>query len=318
MRPATPAMPGKFAAIAALAACTSVPACSGPRELVSRDFELLYEVPGEGRPAITALAFVDDGAALAVGDYRGGIERTRRVGETFERTPEAPAAGEILALVERGGALVPVLRSGEPFGWGRLTGALAASETGDGRCVGWSTLTRRLAISASGFDRSLDARVTAVAVAGERLCSIEGRTPGAMQLACRDLPTLAERWRVDLERPAHALAVIGPANRIVVTDDSGLEVRDLEDGRRIHRISAPPSIPHSLRDGTRALLVQSDDLAVLELGDPPRIYPAFLAHRGGVTAVAVAPDGTLLATGGARGDVLVFRVLPVPAPGASP
>jgi hypothetical protein len=59
--------------------------------------------------------------------------------------------------------------------------------------------------------------------------------------------------------------------------------------------------------------VQGETLSILRLpvgSELPRIVPAFVAHRGGVAAVAVSADAHWLATGGARGDLLLFSVTP--------
>jgi hypothetical protein len=108
---------------------------------------------------------------------------------------------------------------------------------------------------------------------------------------------------------------------VLAADPAGVDVRAAADGRLLERIDVVEAQPHSLRDGRRMLLVQDAHLAVLDLpasGRAAHVEPAFDAHRGGVTAVAFSADGSLLATGGARGDLLVFRVLPVPQSGVAP
>jgi hypothetical protein len=281
--------------------------------LRSRDLDCIFQREGVGRPAITALAFVD-GGKLAIGDYRGDVELLDwRNGVSEARS--LAGNGEVLALAAGDGGLVAIRRSGEPLGWGRLTGASATPEG----CVGWSTLSRRIALQ--GREPIEGVPVVAAALAGARLVSIEGRAPGPAALVCRDRASGAESWRVELGHRANALAADEGAGCVLAADPAGVDVRAAADGRLLERIDVVEAQPHSLRDGRRMLLVQDAHLAVLDLpasGRAAHVEPAFDAHRGGVTAVAFSADGSLLATGGARGDLLVFRVLPVPQSGVAP
>jgi hypothetical protein len=298
----------------AVALLAPLAACSGVT-ISTSDFELVHRREGEGRPAVTALAFEADGRHLLVGDFRGALERLDCGDGSIAPLSEPREASEILAFGWRGDRPLPVARSAAALGWGRLSGALATRE---GALVGWSALTQKLwtqppsAAGVAAGSAALDVPIVAAAIAREHLLVLQGRTPAAARLECRDLATLALAWFRELPRPAHALCVLPERELVIVADDAGVELRSLAGGDELGRVDAeePPARVCSLNDGRRVLLVGGDDVSVLSLGESPRIDFGFAAHRGGVTAVAVSDDGTLLATGGARGDLLVLRILP--------
>jgi hypothetical protein len=310
--------------VAASSVASLVSGCGGGPRLVSRDLTLVASREGEGRPAVTALAFRGGGRQLLVGDYRGAVESL----DVSQLEPAgagrvASRVGEVLALAPE--PLVVVQRNSRRAAHERLSGACVLD---DGGVAAWSHVARKLWYSAPprepdspedtapDFDVELtDLDVVAASGAGPWLVDLADREQTRLEL--RHPPSLDAEWSRELGHSADAVGADDEAHVVVVADDQGLELHVLRDGTVFGRIEGAGGVPHSLHDGRRFLLVQQESLAVLDLGATlpldPSVVPGFVAHRGGVTAVAVSADGSLVATGGARGDLRVFRVTPLAA-----
>jgi hypothetical protein len=316
---------------AALAGCNS-----GPR-LQSPDLTLVAERPSQGRPSVTALALNEDGSRLAVGDFVGKVALLDvaefKKGRWSEPGPQH-CTSDVLALGARGSELVAVSRRGAGIGWqpeaekvhgtpqfAPLTGALVTPSL---QVVSWSVRAQTLALTASpgGTTNTLrDVKIAAADAAGDRVLLANERPPDNATLELRSLPDLERVWSVKLDHPATGVALDPAAGLVAVTSGSAVELRGLADGALLHSVSAPDAVPVAFRDGRRFLLVRGDALSVLHVSsrggagagpgaEPPRIVPGFLAHRGGIGAVAFSADARWLATGGARGDLLLFSVAP--------
>jgi hypothetical protein len=310
----------------ALAGCAS-----GPR-LKSADLTLVAERPSQGRPSVTALALNDDGSRLVVGDFVGQVATLDlaefRRGHWSEPGPERCTSG-VLALGARGSDFVAVPRRGAGIGWrpdaeavhgesqfAPLSGALVTPAL---QVVCWSVPARTLALTPapSGATTTLrDVKVAAADAAGDRVVVVRNRAPENATIELRAMPSLDVVWSVALDHPATGVALDLAAGLIAVSSETSVELRALADGALRHSVLVPGAIPVAFRDGARLLLVQEETLSVLRFsdraggGDRPLIVPAFVAHRGGVGAVAISADARWLATGGARGDILLFSVTP--------
>jgi WD40 repeat protein len=316
----------------ALAAGALLGCNSGPR-LQSPDLTLVAERPSQQRPSVTSLALNEDGSRLAVGDFVGQVALLDvaefRRGKWAEPGPQR-CSSRVLALGARGSEVVAVPSRGAGIGWqpapesvhgesqfSPLSGALVTPAL---QVVDWSFPSRTLSLTASpgGATTTLrDVRVAAADAAGDRVALVRDRPPENGTLELRSLPALDLVWAIQLGHPATGVALDPAAGLVAVSSGSDLELRALADGALRHSVAAPGSVPVAFRDGARLLLVRDESLAVLHFpptgnanADPPRIVPAFLAHRGGVGAVAFSADARWLATGGARGDLLLFSVAP--------
>ena len=324
---------------AALAGCSS-----GPR-LQSPDLTLVAERPSQGRPSVTSLALNEDGSRLAVGDYVGKVALLDVVefkkGRWTEPGPQH-CTSSVLALGAKGTELIAVPRRGAGIGWqpeaekvhgtpqfAPLSGALVTPSL---QVVSWSVPARTLALTAApgGVTTTLrDVKIAAADAAGDRVLLARDRPPENATLELRSLPALEVVWSLKLDHPATGVALDPAAGLVAVSSGSAVELRALADGALLQSVSAPDTVPVAFRDGRRLLLVREEALAVLHYrapspgaapasasapanssAEPARIVPAFLAHRGGVGAVAFSADAHWLATGGARGDLLLFSVAP--------
>ena len=312
---------------AALAGCNS-----GPR-LQSPDLTLVAERPSQGRPSVTSLALNEDGSRLAVGDFVGKVALLDvaefKKGKWSEPGPQR-CTSSVLALGARGSELVAVPRRGAGIGWqpeaekvhgtpqfAPLSGALVTPSL---QVVCWSVPARTLALTASPGATTTtlrDVKIAAADAAGERVLLARERPPDNATLELRSLPNFEVVWSVKLDHPATGVALDPAAGLVAVSSGSVVELRGLADGALLHSVVAPDAVPVAFRDGRRLLLVRDEALSVLHYSGSgagpatePRIVPGFLAHRGGVGAVAISSDARWLATGGARGDLLLFSVAP--------
>lgn len=327
-------------------AAAALAACAGGPRLRSADLELIAERPADGRATPKALALAPDGSWLACGTQSGHVEVVALPG--FEPIVPAPPldappdpCGDVLAMHALGPRdLAWVMRDGtirrDPLlpSWGietlefdsfRLSGA-AFSRSSVALC--WS-VPRRVCLTlgpsswsipfedstVASIHRVADDLAVRCAGAGERSVAVVGTSSsnGLELMCCMLHPDRVDHgFRRALHEPAHALAVDEAAERIVIAGDGTIDLVAFRDGERLHRIEAEATALHAFGDGRRVLIVNDEWNNVLHLDDPPRVEAGFLSHRGGVTAVAVSADGTTLVTGGARGDLLVFRILPAP------
>jgi hypothetical protein len=319
---------------------------SGPR-LHSADLALEAERPGEGRASITALALDADGERLLVGDYSGrlfdfAVADFRR--NDFAEPRSEMFEGGVLALGCEAGRFVAVPRRGrgliseaaadpaavEKLHFPTLSGAVVTPALG---LVHWSVLARTLAyFDCAGGGTTTPAvtvanvRIAAAAALADRVVDLQGRAPAPTRLEARALPSLDVLWSVDLGRSATAIAADAVAGVVVVASVAELELRALGDGALLSTLALADASPWAIGDGERILLVQGETLSVLHLHGgagggaarelAPVVVPAFDAHRGGVGAVAISADARWLATGGARGDLLLFRIEPLAPAGA--
>jgi len=322
-------------------------ACAGGPRLRSADLTLELERAGEGRASVTALALDAAGERLLVGDYGGRLfvqdVAAARRHDFADPRPEAFEGG-VLALGWSDGRWLAVPRRGRGIVSGgasdrsgdewllfpTLSGAVVTPSL---EVVHWSVLARTLACSGApsrgAASASLkDVRIAGVAALPDRVVVLNGRAPGPTKLESRALPSLDLHWQVDLGHSASSLALDARAQVAVVADATRLELRSLADGALRGALELADAVPYAFGDGERFLLVQGETLSVLHLhggsegagaagGLSPRIEPAFAAHRGGVGAVAFSADARWLATGGARGDLLLFRIEPLTRPGAA-
>lgn len=313
---------------AALAGCSS-----GPR-LVSPDLTLVAERESQRRPSVTSLALNEDGSRLAVGDYVGQVALLDvaefKRGHWPEPGPQR-CTSSVLALGAKGTELVAVPRRGAGIGWqpeaeavhgepqfAPLSGAVVTPSL---QVVCWSVPARTLSLTAApgGATTTLrDVKVAALDAAGDRVVVARERPPENATLELRALPKLDLVWSVKLDHPVTGVALDPGAGWLAVSSGSAVELRALADGALLQSVVAPAAIPYAFRDGSRLLLVRDEALSVLHVSlpakpdvDPVRVVPGFLAHRGGVGAVAFSADGRWLATGGARGDLLLFSVSPL-------
>jgi len=339
---------GQGAPAAGLALALALGGCAGGPRLRSADLVLELERSGEGRASVTALALDAAGERLLVGDYGGrffvqDVAAARR--DDFADPRPETFEGGVLALGWRDGRWLAVPRRGRG-----LLSAGAADRSGDEwllfptlsgavvtpslDVVHWSVLARTLACSGApsrgvAAASIKEVRIAGVAALADRVVVLNGRAPGPTKLESRALPSLDLHWSVDLGHSASSLALDARAQVAVVADATRLELRALADGALRGALELADAVPHAFGDGERFLLVQGETLSVLHLhgaGEAggtaadrlsPRVEPAFAAHRGGVGAVAFSADARWLATGGARGDLLLFRIEPLTRPGAA-
>jgi hypothetical protein len=319
---------------------------SGPR-LRSADLVLDAERPGEGRASVTALALDAHGERLLVGDYTGrlfdfAVADFRR--NNFAEPRSETFEGGVLALGCEAGRFVAVPRRGrglisesaadpaavEKMHFPALSGAAVTPALG---VVHWSVLARTLAyLAAAGGGATTHAvtvanvRIAAASALVDRIVDLQGRAPASSRLEARTLPTLDVLWSVELGRSATAVAADAVAGVVVVAFGAELELRALGDGALLSTLAVAAASPFAFGDGERILLVQGETLSVLHLHGgaaggaarelAPVVVSAFDAHRGGVGAVAISADARWLATGGARGDLLLFRIEPLAPAGA--
>jgi hypothetical protein len=335
-----------LAAGLALAVAIAGGCSSGPR-LHSADLALEAERPGEGRASVTALALDAHGERLLVGDYAGRLfdftvadfkrhDFAEPRSESFEGGVLALgcAAGRFVAVPRRGRGLIADAAAGsavvEKLHFPALSGAVVTPALG---LVHWSVLARTLAYSAGASGGTTtqavtvaNVRIAAATALADRVVDLEGRAPAPSRLEARALPSLDVLWSVDLGRSATAVAADAVAGVVVVASGAELELRALVDGALLSTLALADASPFAFGDGERILLVSGETLAVLHLHGgagggaarelAPVVVPAFDAHRGGVGAVAISADARWLATGGARGDLLLFRIEPLAPAGA--
>jgi hypothetical protein len=203
--------------------------------------------------------------------------------------------------------------------WGaeRLPRARAAfAISADGARFAYATADGDIAL-ARASDAAIEQRF---AVGSEPVTALCIAASGALMVAaqrdrtlrCFDASSGAERWAVKQPRTAHAIGVDEGASRAWLSVESSRElVIDLDTGASLEdrRLKLDPDLraPDVYSpDGRRALSVWSDALALHDCrtGTPADLHDG---HSGALTGIAVAPDGSQLATMSADGTVRTWR-----------
>jgi WD40 repeat protein len=245
---------------------------------------------------VAAVAFSPDGTLLASGSHDTTIKLWSMPGG-MERRELRGHKGEVACLAF------------SPHGQLLASGGGQRAEHGEVRT--WEVASGKVQFLRYGLsDRILSlsyARDGKLAAGGrDGLIRIWEHHLASEALTFRGDPQLV--YAVAFSPDGHSLASAGQSGRVSLWNSSGgLETRSLAAPGTLHAVAFGP---HSKRLAAAGDSPQAPVLVwqMADLGRPPAIYAG---HKGGVTCVALGPNGRLLATGGQDRTI---RLLDLDAP----